>query len=628
MTGFQLNIFGFYGAGAGLHLLQLLSDGAFAYAVDSFNQVHCSAGLGASTASNVTTSAGWATSSVVSSIPGTTQDVLTAVISGGATTGPTLQWSPFIVQNGLYSIYFVTPGCQIQGTCPSRGKVSVVVQPGQGGAVTTTVIDQTNRLDVSTLIFSGQLLASSATTGGATITVSLATGGAPTVGTTYELVAEKILLVAASTNGSAVATVQRGYGLFEYALGGGTGAFGDAVAAAANLNATATLQNSTGIDNLSFHLSANATVHSLVTIGTGAATRVFAGGNFVYTNGVVNSTNVISYSGASVVVPAPNGGLAGVVTSLVELHGFLYAAGTFVATVDGTVTGLDGAARWQYGSQGSSWISVGTVPAVGGSIAALGVANTGVNESLIALGGANAGLAIFDPSSNAWNSSAAGLIVGNLTAFGASPTPASLAFPSYFAGNIITAISMLSPGGALIAAGSRGQAELTSLSYKLSTQNITLPKSNALTTSSLHRSLVSNVVDMFSIRTLSIRGDIVERGATPINFTLPSALTTNPTASVLAGSFWQNGSQSLVVIGGEFTTSTGIQNIGLYDASAKTFMGIVGEVIMGTVKTIGVFGNIAWIGGSFTTDTGRQGLSTYDLGRMASNDSGPAFRGE
>ena len=634
MTGFQLNIFGFYGAGGGLHLLQLLSDGAFAYAVDAQNDAHCDAGLGASTGSNVTASSAWVPTTVVSSIPGTTQAILAARVFGGASTenGPTLAWSPFVLQDGSYDIFFFTPGCRIQGTCLSRGSVSVVVQPAGGAAATTTVIDQSNILDESTVIYSGLLSASTGSTGGATVTVRLAEGGAPIVGRSYDLIAEKISLVALSTNGTEAATVQRGYGLLEYAIGGGVGAFGDAVAAV-NLNATATLQNFTGFDALSFRLSSNATVSSVITVGSGSTTRVFVGGSFVYANGGISSRNVVSYSGGSTVVPAPNGGLAGNVTTLVELDGVLYAAGSFVATVDGSVTGLRGAARWQYGVVGSSWTAMGTVPSVGGSISALGIARSGNNNSVVALGRANnSGLAVFDTATSRWNASSAGLVVANLTAFAQSPSLNNPVAPSYFAGNVLTAITSLAPGGAIVSASSDGTPRLTSLDYRFETAPASSPGSGTVAARAarrLNRSLVREVVDLLTLRapTMKKRSEHFERQMPAINFTLPSALASDASASVLAGAFWSNGSQELMLLGGQFTTTSGISNLAFYDPVAKIISSVVGITISGTVRAIAVFGNIAWIGGAISTSSGRQGLSTYDLGRRLSNDTGPMLRG-
>lgn len=628
MTGFELNILGFYGASAGLHLLQLLSEGSYAHAVDSYNYSPCVAGLGATGQSGVKTTGNWTQGNAVSSIPGTVQAVLTGQVPGGTSVAdaPTLTWTPYVVSDGQYSIYYDTPGCQPANTCGKRTSVSVVLSPA-GVAPTTTVIDQTNLLDKSTLIYTGTLIASNSANGGLEITVGLAAGGPAVTSVTYGIVANIVSLVAASTNGSSVAQIDRGYGLFEYPVDG-AGTFGDAVSAASSLNAaSSTLTNATAIDQLSFGLAAGSVVNAIASAGAGTAAKVFLGGNFVYTSGTSTSTNVVAYSGTAAVL-APNGGLAGAVTSLVVLDGVLYAAGAFVATSDGSVKGLDGAAMWAYETAGSVWQSLRTVPAIGGTITALGIANTGTDASVVAAG---AGLAIFNPATMDWNSTEAGLVVGNLTAFGGATSSSNKTGTTYFAGNILAAMSFAAPGGALLSTNGDRSPKLTSLGYQLepALSSSSFPPSVANTTAParsrrlMARSMVKDVLGL-----LSSRSTLEPRAPSMMNATLPSALPSDSTAQVLAGAFWKNGSDSLMVLGGRFVASGGIANVGLYDQEARTLEALPGTVISGAVSVLAVFKDTLWIGGNFSTAAGRQGLSTYDLSKLAANDSSPALQGE
>lgn len=630
MTGFELVIFGFYGAGAGLHLLQLLSEGAYAYAVAANNYSPCAAGLGESTQSLVSTVGNWTEKDVNSLIPGTVTAVLIGNVPGGTTpaNAPSLTWSPYVISDGAYEIYFQTPGCVPANTCPERTSVTVVVSPAQGGSTTTTTIDQTNSYDMQTLVYSGNLMSSSSSPGGVSISVGLALGGAPTVGVLYGTVANLVSLVANSTNGSIVASVNRGHGLFEFPVVG-TGAFGDAVASSSGLNASAMLTNATAIDQLAFKLNTGAIVNSVVSVGTGASTTVFVGGNFTYTS-TSNSTsaNVVAYAGTTAIL-APNRGLAGPVTSLTELNGVLYAAGTFVATMDGTVIGLDGAAKWRYATAGSSWQSLGAVPSLGGSIAALGVLNTGKNDSIVAVGGGGNGLAFYDPVTTSFNSSTAGFVVGNLTAFGAAASLADTNATVYFAGNVRAALTNQAPGGALLSTSSSGLPQLTSLSYQLAAPSTGLRVQTVLerVRTPLRmsaRSIVKDVVGMMLPRPTAFDSF----AAAPVNLTLPSALSSSSAvAEVLAGAFWQNGTSTAMILGGSFTSSTGVRNVGLYDVTASTFKPLVGETITGAVTALAVIANTVWIGGSFSTATGRQGLTQYDLTRSVVNETSPALQG-
>lgn len=641
MTGFELDIFGFYGAGAGLHLLQLLSDGAYAYAVEANNLSPCTEGLASSVQASVSTSGNWTQASVFGGIAGTDQTVLFGTVAGGtsAADAPSLTWTPYLVQDGQYEIFFKTPGCQAENDCSARTSVSVVVTP-TGGQPTTTTVDQSNLQDKSTSVYTGSLVASSETGGGVTVSLGLATGAAATVGTTYHMVADMISLYANSTNGNPLnlttgsfGTVSVGHGLFEFALAG-TGSFGDAVPSAAGLNATGTLTNATGVDSLAFVLSSSAVVNSIVSVGSDAATRVFVGGAFTYENDGATSANVLEYSGGAVTV-APNGGLAGNVTALVELDGWLYAAGNFSATTDGLVAGLAGAARWQYNTTGTSWTALGTVPSVGGHILALGLVNTGTNDSVVAVGGGGSGLAFFDPTSAAWNATAAGFFLGNLTAFGGSAQPASTNATTYFAGNVLAASSDAAPGGASLSS-SNNVPSLSPLGFQLNSSAAetslvatTSSKTARRSPSATKRSLLRDAMNMMIPRAASSAParEVVERATAAITTSLPSALdATMTTGEIVTGAFWKNGSTAYMLLGGRFA-SAAVRNVGLYDVSHKTLKPLTGESIVGTVLNTAVFSNVAWLGGNFTTGSGRQGLATYDLSTSTVDDSQPGLSG-
>jgi hypothetical protein len=236
--------------------------------------------------------------------------------------------------------------------CGARTSVQVTATASSGSSNSTTV-DQTNRQDQSTLVYNGTL---SAGTDTFTVSMTLADGAASNSGTSYQIIADYINLVASSTNGTST-QINRGYGLFEYAVDGSQGTFGDSVDDRPQANASAIMTNSTGFDALSFNLDQGAVVNSIVTVGEGQDTRVFIGGDFTYTprqGGGTTSENVVAYSTGSTQA-APNGGLDGSVDSLLELNGAIYAAGAFTATSDGSVTGLGGVARWNYSSSSTSW---------------------------------------------------------------------------------------------------------------------------------------------------------------------------------------------------------------------------------------------------------------------------------
>ncbi|KAM0789265.1 hypothetical protein ACM66B_000107 [Microbotryomycetes sp. NB124-2] len=651
MTGFELTIFGWYGAGAGLHLMQLLSDGSYAYGVEQQNLQPCTQGLGAVQASTTDTTGQWNSTELVSSIAGTYSPVRIAYVKGGtpAADAPTLTWTPYIEQTGAYSIYFVTPGCQPQGTCDERTSVTLTVTPaGQGsGEVTTTTVDQTNKLEDSVLIYSGDLVATSSDgSAGVTVSMRLADGAASNADVTYEMVADLITLVAASTNGTLNSTTNRivqGYGLFEFATDG-AGTFGDAVASAAAMNASGTLLNATAVDQLSFQLNQGATVSSIVSVGTGSDTRLFLAGNFSYEQDAVSSSNVLCYA-AGAAVAAPNGGLDGPVRQLVELDGWLYAAGDFDATVDGQVKLLGGFARWHYADSAATWVATdASLPLTG--IASMGLVRVGRNDTAVAISGqGNSALTLFDPSTSSFNSTSAGLVVGNLTTVGAAAELTNQTAPTYFAGNLLAISSTIAPGGAFISRSGNTAPKLAPLGFELDDQ-----ASNAASSTSSSRSSATSSVNVkyrrsgMSFVARSIASDLVaalsprnsrlEQRQAPtsaVDTSLPSALVSDGEGQVLVGAFWKNSSdqdRELLVVGGDFLVAQdNVQSLGVYDSSSRSLRGLKGLDVSGAVTVLTVLDDTVWIGGNMSTAGGREGLTLYNLGNQSVDNSVPGLSG-
>lgn len=641
LTGFQLNIFGWYGDSGGLHLLQLLSDGAYAYAVQSNNLAPCRNGLGAMSPSTTSLNGDWNRTAAVSTIPGTYEEVMVAYVQGGTTPSDaqSIVWTPFVGSDGEYQMYLVTPGCQEQGTCAERTSVSVTVTPaGNLGASQTTVIDQQAKKETSTLIYSGLLTSSDQTSGGVTVSLGLADGGAPARGQTYEMVANLVSLVANSTDGASglAARPISGRGLFEFPLID-SGVYGDAVAGTSTLNATSILINATGIDELSFSLNEAAVVTSIISTGSGPETRVFLAGNFTYTRGQTTTANILSYSSKAALV-SPGGGLNGPVTSIVALDGYLYAAGNFGATMDASTTGLAGTARWRYDSADAKWEAVGPAQDLGYDVRQLGVlAGSATNKTIAAVGLGPRGFATYDPSLSAWNRIQAGLVIGNLTAIGSASNLVNETAPTYLAGNIIAISDSIAPGGAMLSRARDGTPRLTSFDYELaeSTSTSSANAAGSATTrsrvrrSKMHvvaRALVNEVVSALSNR--SGRRLDKRAPAAPLDITLPSAIQTSMAGQVLTGTFWTNGSTELMLLGGNFATSSGASNIALYDAKARSLSSLPGVAVVGAVTAVAVFNDQAWIGGNFTSGQDRQGLITYDLKNRQLDDSQPGLQGE
>lgn len=260
----------------------------------------------------------------------------------------------------------------------------------------------------------------------------------------------------------------------------------------------------------------------------------------------------------------------------------------------------------------------------------------GSNDSVVAVGGGGNGLAFFDLSTSQWNASQAGLLIGNLTAFGAAPSISSQNSTVYLAGNVLAASDSAAPGGALLSRSSDGSPKLTALGYELTSTISSSPPSSSSAIASRQRrdrrykmNMVARAVDHV-VAALTPRSMTLEprAPAAEVNITLPSAISATTTGQVLAGAFWTNGSSDLMLIGGNFATADGVQSLGLYDLDAKTLAPVPGVSIVGAVSSLAVFDKTAWIGGNFTTASGRQGFTTYNLGDSSLDDSEPALQGE
>ena len=150
LTGFELTLSEWTGASPGLHILQLLSSGAFVSAVAAQNNISCFA----PNPSNVTLVGEWTEKEVTTDIAGTIQDVLTASVDVGtsASNGPSITWMPYVSASGNYDINLLIPGCTEFQDCDSRTSVKVTVFPGGNLDPQVTIVSQQVQQDTSQLI--------------------------------------------------------------------------------------------------------------------------------------------------------------------------------------------------------------------------------------------------------------------------------------------------------------------------------------------------------------------------------------------------------------------------------------------------------------------------------------------
>ncbi|OBZ68009.1 Polarized growth protein rax2 [Grifola frondosa] len=614
ITGIQLTLSEWNGAGPGLHLLQLLSSGAFASAVDSDNTESCFA----PNPSNATHTGMWTEKNVNTNISGTTQAVLVSQVAVGtpAAEGPSFTWMPYVSASGQYNVSLLIPGCTDFQDCALRTSVKVTVFPGAGLQPWVTSVSQQNTADAVNLIYSGPIVPSSpqfVTT--ITMTLDDQPVGSGQNGE-YELVADRVQMVLTSANVTAsngtsagtnsTADASRGFGFFEWPLNSQSTA-----------SATSVLPNQTetSLDRIGFELfdavggtSALTTtpLPSISTVAHHVSGAVFLGGQFALTSG--------SAAGASNIVVFKNGALATLPTVL---------GGSFTDTASPSTSGLRGVAM--YDVQQNQWSSLQA--GVDGAVFSLDTSNdqllvagnfTKLLTSSSGDAGENAaGFAAWNISSSSWVNSG-GFLVGSMTFVGNGTS--SSGESQFVAGNVAASLKFGASGFVMLQNGADGEPQVTPLGVQFDSTVDNGASTTNRRRSHTRRSAAGwipriNVLHMFKRQTATTLA--------PLPTTPPA-----PAPAVLAGAFWTNSSSSkeLVVIGGNFSFSASgsvSQNVAIYDDDTRTVQALRGNQVNGTVRSLLVQGDQLYVGGEFTVEgINVDGLAIYDLAQQQWDVSG------
>lgn len=614
LTGFQVTISGWYGASAGLHILQLLSSGAFASAIGSDNGDSCYA----PGASQVQQAGTWQTVNAYTDIAGTTQNVLMATFPVGTApaNAPSLTYHPYVSASGNYNVYLSVPGCQNLQDCSKRTSVKVTIMPGANLPAATTTVSQQVDDDTRQLVYSGPIYPS---TPSYTSTVTLSLADNPTgsgSGGQFDMVADGIqFLLTSPINGNSTFTNGNG------TLAGGALGFGfyEWPLTSAAVNATGVLPNTTitALDGLaSAFYSALGTsastdsTSSIRAIAPYAANQIIFAGQF--TLSTVGASNVAAYANGNI-VKVGGSGLNGVVNAMVVSsdHKTIYAGGAFTGSADGTQTGYRGLVRYDVAS--SSWSAIGG--GVDGVVWDISLANNQLNiagnfshifsNPSDNTGTSVAGFASFDLSSSSWVVDG-GVLIGSMTLAVAGDGNSTA---QYIAGNVVSSSQYGASGWAILENGDAGQAIVQPSGVKLGA--IT----SSTTAARVKRHSIGSNLQWSGPS--SHFGPRSKRQATGSSVSLP-ADASSPAPAVLAGAYWTNSSTSnqVVILGGNFSvpsspTGTGVA---LYDAGSKQLKSLKGNQVSGVVRSVLVTGNTLAVGGDFTVPgVSGQGLALYDL---------------
>lgn len=626
LTGMQITLSGWTGAAPGLHMLQLLSSGAFASAVSSENTQSCFA----PNPSNTTSTGLWTTKNAVTNIPATLQTVLISTVAVGTSPSdaPSFTWQPYVSASGQYDVNLVIPGCSNFQDCALRTSVQVTVFPGGGMQPWVSTVSQQVQSDTTVLVYSGPVVPSS-TNFVTTISMTLANNpeGSGQDGQ-YELVAGNAALVLTSANVTSAAasgspgsnatasSSQRGFGFFEWPL-----------SSSASIDATGTIPNTskTSLDMISIDLynalgAATSNTTSITAVAQHPSGTVYLGGNFQLTSGSTSGiSNIIAFKSGSLISLA-NNGLNGPVASLVLYGDKLYVGGSFTDTNTASMQGkLKGVAMYDVSS--NSWETMGA--GVNGMVASLALANgqiqvagnfTEVLNSSTA-GVSAGGLATWNVKSGSWVNSG-GFILGNMTFIGNSTLPAQGQEQTQIvAGNVLSMAEYGASGLVMLSNGGSTGPLVTPMGVQLD-MSITNASTAATTTK---RQLHSRHGPSAWISHLKIGTIFTRQSTTTSSSTLPPSPPA-PAPAVLTGAFWTNVSTSheVAIIGGNFSfpsSSATSSALAIYDPVTSSISALAGAQINGVVRAVYVDqGHLLFVGGEFNiSGTTANGLTLYDL---------------
>lgn len=637
LTGVQVTLTQWTGAGPGLHLLQLLSSGAFASAVSGQNGLSCFAPV----PSNTTFTGTWTELDANTNIPATTQSILVSTVNVGTSpaNGPSFTWMPYVSASGQYTVNLLVPGCTAFQDCALRTSVQVSVFPGGGQAPTETVVSQQNQDDAVQQIYSGPIVPSSPDFV-TTITMKLANNptGSGQNGQ-YRLVADRVQLVLNTAN--ITGTLVNGNGT----AGNGKNAFGFLewpFSLSSGGNASTGLPNTTetSLDVVGFSLfnslggiigvsaSSGSVVAAVAHHPSGA---IFVGGTFNLST--PSARNIVVFKNGALTALS-GGGLNGPVTSLALSGNTLFVGGSFTGTsTNSTQGGLSGIAS--YDVTHDQWSPL--IAGVNGPVKSLNIDNgqVSVAGNFTLINGASSGshgresqgLALWNISNGAWVN-AGGFLLGSLTFVGNGTAPAKGQKQSQIlAGNIQDSFSFGASGFVLIQNGNDGQPEVNPPSVQLGDDVfVSTAKTNKRRANPRHTA--SNWIS----RHVQLPRLFARQSSTTLAPLPPPPPA--PAPAVLAGTFWTNttNSEQVAIIGGNFTFTNGnavSAGVAIYNPSTGALTPLQGQAINGTVRALLVQGTTLFIGGEFTVPgTDIASFAIYDLVRNTWESSGvPALQG-
>ncbi len=655
ITGFQFNVLGHTGAGAGLHILELLSSGAWAYANNAGNRGACNspeAGV-SGTNSRARVQGAWAPATYSSSAE--TRESFLALTDSSANirarASDAVTFDVSVPITGDYSVYLQVPGCEQTNTCGQRTDVQVTVFGAPGSSGQSTIVSQAVQQTTSVLVYEGQVQSSTANFM-PSVVVSLPPNAAAPQSQSFTIVADKVnMVLRTSRNLFLPVLATNSFGLFEYNLFDATPSSGispNRTGTALNAFAATLRQAGVSQQNGSAYVSSIVSVGNTTFVGglfrTGGATPAAPPNTLTPVNRTGNdSVSLVSFTAASngtALTRLANGGLLGSIDGMVTANGFLYIGGSFNQTADGT-TALLNVAR--YDPQGQAWASLGQgLSGPVSSVSLLGdkqVLFTG-NFSDTSLGSSTGGYAVWDTTTASWQPQNP-LVLGSVAAGDGAPTTDQSSV-SYVAGSFSLLASNGAPGAVtLVSPEQNGQPPMIqSLNFQYDTgtapgiQSMVRRGKEAFAAfaQSMHLRSFDAAKAQGPLSTLPrwIQEAKVEQlhrrqlqapASDPLS---PPSLFSDDRNQIFATAFWkQQDGSSMQIIGGNFTTTANISNLGMYNATGSSLIGFPpigrrsnGRGALTLVRALSVVNNTLFVGGD-------GGMQIFDLqaGTWKSNNA-------
>ncbi|GAK63141.1 cellular morphogenesis protein [Moesziomyces antarcticus] len=655
LTGVQFTATEHYGAGAGLHVLELLSEGGWAYAYNALNRGACNSNQSGvnGTDSSATNQGGWYTSTITT-LAGTTEPVLAftdAYSNIASDNSATVTWAVDIPYNGNYTISMFVPGCRASGQCGQRTEVNANVFAVQGSQGNITRVSQTNEQDQTIQIYSGEV--NKAGDGfQPTVILSIPDDApAPSGGADFTVIADKVSFLLLNSNETLQMGRTSGFGVLEYNLF-------DPAMTAIQANGTGLLPNTsmTQLDAFATTLfqygvrsnTSDTAVTSIASVGT----RTFVGGSFASTGNVsfANLAGFAADSAGMAPIAIANGGLNGPVQALASLGNSIYVGGSFTATADSAVAAPYLA---RYDPDANSWSALGAGP--DGAVSA--IYPLGSDTLLVAGGfetvngtGQSGGYAVWNSTSNSWQTQSS-FVSAEMTAAFADFSASTQ--QSFLAGSV-RAVSLQSASGAaqLRAPDKSGALPVVeSLNFQFATPSGSAGASMSSASNARRRNLVtgwrqqhqsqqqppqqrlqrrdgaagaasgsgigSRLLSMlprspFEAREADLSAEVPSL-TKRADIMVPASLQSSGQNEILASAFWERDDGSFVnILGGNFTTTNGIRNLAFYDDSTGAATAFPAQPVSATrpavsvIRSLLVDSDMLYVGGD-------GGFEAYDL---------------